>query len=129
MAEPKYRLAEMNDSQKKLLASCAIFCEATDFEEWMIRQRWALDGEYITTSWKDVPRISWKFLQGFSLPADEEGKVVVQFSIVDAGFRKIVFWRASSVVVNYDVIRKWMDRHFPSVQHTDPINFNPRSER
>jgi hypothetical protein len=117
-----------DDELAKLLDGVVGAVEATSYEKHMLWQEYASEALRYRAGGPDHRlRYSWKEgLSGLGHGVGEiDGRPVVISLLVDiVGGHRILFWHATSVMVDYDLIGKWLDAVLPDRRNSDPMNFS-----
>lgn len=50
--------------------------------------------------------------------------IVVAFRYADYNGQRLCFWHATSQLVDYEIVREFLDKAFPNVPRTDAANFH-----
>jgi hypothetical protein len=96
------------------LKNATVVVEANSFEELRHWEKWS-------------PRRKWEQTpigHVITIGKLDDRPVVIQFNYAKINGESVVFWHATSQVVDYKMIDKWMmERVNPSAMKTDSMNF------
>lgn len=107
----------MTDEEiKTALAGTAHLVEATDYETLALWREWH---ERLSVEWRQLPT-------GFWAQVGRAGRMPVVVSLHGAIVqgRKIMFYEATSLVVDQRMVDKWLAKHLPGVPKTNAMNFH-----
>ena len=88
-------------------------CEATPFEMSHLRE------EYMSFGYEWTRCSAGK---GITLGRIDDMPIVASFRNAIVQGKKILFWNATSQVVDYRVIEKWFSENYPVTRKTDAVN-------
>lgn len=105
-----------NQEMEEFLKDVVGICEATHFEKQCL---WQTYHKCLAWSWQEN---SLGYLKTVGM-IDEHPTVMSLFTATVDG-EKILFWHATSQVVDYRLIDSWFERMLPDIKKADANNFN-----
>lgn len=99
---------------------------------WREFSKQAYEDGYRTNPSVDALRVPWEQLYSgrncHTVGKLEGREVNISVDFVRVDGRVVAFWDCYSWVVDYAQIKAWLRTTFPSANHTDAMNFNPRRD-
>lgn len=119
--------AAADDDLRKMFSDIDYVVEADSFAHQSLWEDWSTEAERHGWGSRGGRRVEWvsdRSGRGWTVGYIDDRTVFISLRRAKVNNVNIIFWHATSVVVDYDMIEKWFKEALPEAGKTDAQNFH-----